>query len=73
MGRWVSKKQACDYASASKKVIEQWMRDGLVYIKLPTGTVRMHTDDIDRYLRRYLVNRYTRQVQASADSILEKI
>jgi predicted site-specific integrase-resolvase len=70
-GRWLDKRAACSYAQASKRMLEGWMKAGLRYSKLPSGTVRIHTSAIDEYLRRFERGGPSPSVRAEVDRLME--
>ena len=74
MGRWVTMAGAAEYAQASKPTVRKWLHDGLVHSRITHNVVRIHTDDIDAYLRRFaadrvLVDEAIKKVMAKARSM----
>ncbi len=70
---WLTKKGGMRYGSASKKIFESWVRDGLIVSKLHNGQIRVHTDAIDEYLKRYQIGGTPENIQEAADRVFERL
>ena len=67
MKGWVKIKSAAKYAGMSERTLRTWLKKGLKYSCLPSGTILIRYDDIDDYLESFAVN------ENEVDSIVEGI
>ena len=49
-------KAASKHAGVSPQTFRPWLKDGLVHSVLPSGTILVHRDAIDEYIKRYTVD-----------------
>ncbi len=59
-----------EYAGVSRTTLQQWMRDGLKHCRLNNKTVRIHTDDVDAFIRQFEIGV---DIAEQVDGILKKI
>lgn len=55
MKGWLKIKEAAEYASVHRDTIKTWMADGLDYVQISKGFVRIRPEAIDTYLERWRV------------------
>lgn len=53
MNGWCKIKIAAAYAGVSERTLEDWLKNGLKFVRLPTGTRLIKYDWIDEYLESY--------------------
>lgn len=53
MNGWCKIKKAATYADVSDRTLENWLKQGLKFIRLPTGTRLIKYEWIDEYLQSY--------------------
>jgi excisionase family DNA binding protein len=51
---WCKVKKAAAYADVSDRTLEDWLKQGLKFIRLPTGTRLIKYEWIDEYLEGYV-------------------
>jgi excisionase family DNA binding protein len=71
MKRWLSVKSAATYADISVRTMRDWLKEGLKFSRLPTGTIRIKQSDVDKYLESYAVNENA--VDAMVNAICDNI
>ncbi len=73
MGCWMKPRDARKHIAVGEKVFERIVASGeLVFVHLPSGHRRFHTDDLDAYMRRCEVNgKVSAEVKKAADEILK--
>ena len=54
MKGWCKIKIAAAYAGVSDRTLEDWLKQGLKYVRLPTGTRLLKYEWVDEYLERFL-------------------
>lgn len=70
--RWLSRKELGQYLGIrSLKTIDRLLSDGLPFSRLPSGTIRINTQDADDFMRQYRVGSQP-EVQREAEAILSK-
>ena len=68
MTGWEKIKKSAEYAGIGERTLRRWLKDGLVYSRLPSGTVLIHRDDIDRFIKGFRVSE--NQVDKIANEVL---
>jgi hypothetical protein len=53
---WAKKKLAADYAGVGLRTFHNWLKDGLRYVRLPSGTILTKYSWIDEFLGQYEVD-----------------
>ncbi|OGP68413.1 MAG: hypothetical protein A2W27_10990 [Deltaproteobacteria bacterium RBG_16_44_11] len=53
MSGWVKIKPAARYAGISERTMRDWLKDGLVHSRLPSGTILIRYEQIDQFLKQY--------------------
>ncbi|HBZ35520.1 MAG TPA: hypothetical protein DEO33_03750 [Rikenellaceae bacterium] len=56
MTGWVKITDAAKYADVSKRTVEDWLKQGLKYSRLPSGTRLIKFEWIDEYLESFMVS-----------------
>ena len=50
---WMNIPAAAEYAGVSRSTIGRWMDDGLTHYRLNHNNVRIHPNDIDKFIKRF--------------------
>ena len=50
---WLNIREAAKYAGVCRSTICRWMSDGLTFYRLNRNTVRIHPNDIDKFIKRF--------------------
>ena len=50
---WLKVKEAAVYCDMSERTIRSWLKDGLRYSRLRSGTILIKVDWIDEFLERF--------------------
>ncbi len=53
MKGWCKIRVAAGYAGVSDRTLEDWLKQGLKYVRLPTGTRLLKYEWVDEYLERF--------------------
>lgn len=53
MNGWCKIKRAADYAGVSERTFENWLKQGLKYIRMPSGLRLIKYSSIDEFLETY--------------------
>lgn len=53
MDGWAKTKQAAKYAGISERSFRDWLKNGLRYSRLPSGTILVQYSAIDEFLERF--------------------
>jgi len=53
---WAKIKKAAKYADIGERTMREWLRKGLKYSRLPSGTILVRYSDIDDFLESFSVN-----------------
>lgn len=61
--------KAAAYAGVCKRTFEEWLKAGLPYVKLPSGTRLVAYRDIDRWLEQF--RKGGSEIEQLADRLLE--
>ena len=56
MEGWGKVKAGAQYAGISERTFRDWLKQGLKYSQLPSGTILVRFSDIDDYLERFSAN-----------------
>jgi hypothetical protein len=56
MQGWANVKQASEYAGICDSTLRKWLKQGLQYSQLATGTILIKYDYIDEYLEQFCSN-----------------
>lgn len=67
MEGWANVKKAANYAGVSERTLRFWLKKGLKYVKLPTGTILIQYNAIDEYLKKFEVT------QSKIDEIVNNL
>ena len=54
MKGWCKIRVAAGYAGVSDRTLEDWLKQGLKYVRLPTGTRLLKYEWIDEYLESFV-------------------
>ena len=54
MDGWGKVKQSAQYAGVSPRTFRDWLREGLEHSRLPSGTILVHREAIDSYIKKFL-------------------
>lgn len=69
---WTKISAAAKYAGVSPRTLEDWLRDGLKYVQLPSGLRLTKPEFIDQYLERHAVIPGNNPVDQIVDDVLKK-
>ena len=50
---WLNIPEAAKHAGVCRSTIGRWMKDGLTFYRLNRNTVRIHPNDIDKFIKRF--------------------
>lgn len=53
---WLKVKGAAEYSGVSIRTLRTWVKEGLVHSRLPTGTILISVEEIDRFLKGFEVS-----------------
>ena len=53
MDGWRKVKEAAAYAGISPRTLRDWLKQGLEHSRMPSGTILIHRDQIDKFISRY--------------------
>lgn len=68
---WAKTKDASKYADVSESTFRKWLKQGLCFSRLPSGTILVQYSEIDKFLSQYAVS--DNEVENLTDEILEGI
>lgn len=68
---WCKPSQGAKYANQGLKGFRTWLRNGLRYVRLPSGRILTKFDWIDEYLERFEVESTDQKTKKIADGLLE--
>jgi predicted site-specific integrase-resolvase len=68
---WAKVKVAAKYAGVSERTLRNWLKDGLKFSRLNSGTVLVRYDDIDDFLNSFAVSKS--KVDEIVDSVFKDI
>ena len=68
---WLKPKKAAIYAGISERTFRSWLKQGLVYSRMPSGMMLVHRNDIDDFIRRYQTSED--EVEKMVDSFLKDL
>ena len=68
MKGWGKVKAVAQYAGISERTFRDWLKQGLKYSRLPSGTILVRFSDIDDWLEGFTVN--DDQVSKIVDEVL---
>ena len=71
MTGWAKIKKAAQYAGISERTLRTWLKEGLVYSRVRSGTVLIHKDDIDQFIRNFQVTK--NEVKEIVDEVMEGV
>ena len=60
-------KPAALYAGVSERTFRDWLKDGLPYFRLSTGTILMSYKDIDAWMQKFRVD------ESKTDAIVDEL
>ena len=52
---WGKIKPAAHYAGISERTFRNWLNEGLIHSRLPSGTILIRYEDIDSFLKDFAV------------------
>jgi hypothetical protein len=72
---WLKTRDAREYLSMGQKQFARELKSGAIkHVRLPSGHLRFHPDDLNAYMRRYEVcSSAKKEVKSAADMILRGI
>jgi len=72
---WAKVKLAARYAGVSERTFRDWLKNGLQYSQLPSGTILLSYRAIDEFLARYEVNGKTesQKIERLTNEILKDL
>jgi len=53
---WAKRKQAAKYAGIGERTFKDWLKAGLRYVRLPSGTILTKYQWIDEFLESYEID-----------------
>ena len=56
MTGWLRVKGAAEYCSISERTFRDWLRQGLKFSRLPSGTILIRISDLDSFLESFAVD-----------------
>jgi len=68
---WLRIKGGAEYSSVSPRTFRKFLKAGLRYSRLPSGTILIKKEEIDRFLERF--SNQTDQVHEIASSVLKDL
>jgi hypothetical protein len=71
MKGWCKRRQGAKYGGVGERTFSKWLRQGLKYSRLPTGTILVSYEAIDEFLRSYEVD--DNRVSTIVEEVMEKI
>ena len=73
--RWFKTREAREYCAMGEKQFARELKLGLItHVRLPSGHLRFHPDDLNHFMRRYEINgKASPEVKAAADSVMRKV
>jgi len=72
---WLKIKGAAKYAGVSERTLEDWLKQGLKFVQIPSGLRLIKPEWIDNYLEQYIqdpVSKQTRQINQIVDGVLKE-
>lgn len=70
---WFKIKQGASHGGVSPSTFEDWLKDGLRYIKLPSGTRLTKPEWIDQYLVQFEVPNEKDQVDELVSKVMGRL
>jgi excisionase family DNA binding protein len=64
---WAKISEAAKYAGVKSRTFRSWLKSGLRYSRLPSGTVLVRYSDLDAFLERFAV------VEDQVDRIVKEV
>ncbi len=68
LGCWLWQAEAMRYAGVDKRAWNNWVADGLQRVRLPSGRVKVHSKEVDRY-----VLQYEEQPSIDVDQVVDEL
>jgi predicted site-specific integrase-resolvase len=68
---WCKIKKAAAYADVSDRTLEDWLKQGLKFVRLPTGTRLIKYEWIDEYLQGYVYSE--NNIDEMVEEIMSKV
>ena len=65
---WGGVRDACNYCGRSERTFRNWLQEGLIHSRLPTGRILVKFSDIDEFLKKYEVTE--NEVDQAVDKML---
>lgn len=62
---WLTKAEAAEYSKVHPDTIDRWRREGLVF-SMVGGVVRIHVDDLDKFIRSHQARTIARRHRVTA-------
>jgi len=66
---WLKIKSAAEYCDMGERTVRDWIKQGLPFAKLPSGTVLIKRQWLDDYLESFMTTR--NEAEKVADEILK--
>ena len=75
MAGWLKTREARTYCAMGEKTFAKAIKSGsMAYVRLPSGHLRFHPEDLDQYMRQFQVNgKVSKEVKDAADEIMRKL
>lgn len=54
---WAKIRKAAQFADVSPRTLRDWLKEGLTYSQMPTGTILIRYSAIDEFISRYEVRK----------------
>ena len=64
---WLTVKKTAEYCSMSERTVRTWLKQGLKYSKLKSGTILIKIEWVDEYLETYAVR------ENKIDKVVEQV
>ena len=68
---WGKIKRSAQYAGVCDRTLRGWLKEGLVHSRLPSGTVLIKFEEIDKFLESFVVN--SNEANAIVDEVLQNL
>ena len=68
---WGKIKPSAQYAGVCDRTVRYWLKNGLVHSRLPSGTILIKFEEIDKFLESFVVS--SNQADALVDEVLKDL
>jgi hypothetical protein len=69
--QWGGIRDCCRYCGRSERTFRNWLTEGLVHSRLPSGRILVKFTDIDSYLKKFEISENA--VDAAVDAMLAEM